>query len=123
MNTSKSGKISAKLIRVVLVVFLFSAVTLPQGSDPRPQDAAKAILAAFDKYQIVGMGAAHGFKDRDDFILSLIRRPASPGKVNDIVVECGYRLYRDSLDRYVAGEDVPPAEMRLVWRNTTQLRT
>jgi hypothetical protein len=59
------------------------------GNDPKPQDAAKAILAAFDKYEVVGMGAAHGNQDLDQFILNLIRDPELAGKINDIVVECG----------------------------------
>jgi|GEM_PF-4390539 len=79
-------------MRLALVSFLFCVVASPQGSDPRPQDATQAILAAFDKYQVVGMPAAHGFKDLDEYILSLIRHPALPTKVNDIVVECGNSL-------------------------------
>jgi hypothetical protein len=35
-------------------------------------------------------------KDEDDFILSLIRNPAFPQKVNDIAVECGNSLYQPS---------------------------
>jgi len=90
------------------------------GSDPKPENATSAILAAFDKYEVVGMGAAHGNKDLDDFILDLVRNPALPGKINDIVVECGNSLYQTILDRYIAGEDVPLDEARQVWRNTTQ---
>jgi len=41
--------------------------------------------------------------------------------VNDIVVECGNALYQPVLDRYVEGGDVPLEQLRLVWRNTTQL--
>jgi len=104
-----------------LISFLFCAVALPQGSDPKPQDATKAILAAFDKYEVVGMQAAHGFKDLDDYILSLIRHPAFPNQVDDIVVECGNSLYQNVLDRFIAGENVPVTEVRQVWRNTTQL--
>jgi hypothetical protein len=66
------------------------------------------------------MPEAHGMKDVDDFILSLIRDPAFPVKVNDIEVECGNSLYQPVLDRYIAGEDVPFTEVRRVWRNTTQ---
>jgi hypothetical protein len=90
------------------------------GAEPTPEPAVTAILAAFDKYQVVGMPEAHGMKDVDDFILSLIRRPAFPEKVNDIVVECGNSLYQPELDRYISGEDVPFTEVRKVWRNTTQ---
>ena len=90
------------------------------GTDPKPQDAIKAILAAFDKYEVVGMGAAHRNKDLDDFILRLIRNRELAGKVNDIVVECGNSLYQPILDQYIAGEDVPLEQARKVWRNTTQ---
>jgi hypothetical protein len=90
------------------------------GSDPKPQDATRAILAAFDKYEVVGMGAAHGNQDLDDFILNLIRNPELPGRISDIVVECGNSLYQPILDRYIAGDDVPLDQARQVWRNTTQ---
>jgi hypothetical protein len=92
----------------------------PKGSDPKPMDAERALLAAFNKYEVVGMGAAHGNKDLDDFILHLIRNPAFPDKVNVIAVECGNSLYQPTLDRYIAGADVPLPEVRQVWRNTTQ---
>jgi len=92
----------------------------PKGSDPKPADATTAILAAFDKYEVVGISAAHGNKDLDDFVLHLVRNPAFATKVNDIVVECGNSFYQPTLDRYIAGDDVPLAEVRRVWRNTTQ---
>lgn len=90
------------------------------GSELTAEPAIPAILAAFDKYEVVAMPEAHGMKDVDDFILSLIRNPAFPEKVNDIEVECGNSLYQPILDRYIAGEDVPFTEVRKVWRNTTQ---
>jgi hypothetical protein len=92
----------------------------PTGSNPTPEPVIPAILAAFDKYEVVGLPAAHGFKDADDFILTLIRNPAFSEKVNDIAVECGNSLYQPVLDRYIAGEDVPFAEARKAWRNTSQ---
>ncbi len=92
----------------------------PTGSEPVPEPAVPAILAAFDKYDVVAMPEDHGLKDLDDFIFALVRNPAFPGKVNDIVIECGNSLYQPVLDRYIAGEDVPLTEARKVWRNTTQ---
>ncbi len=92
----------------------------PGGAEPGPEPAVPAILAAFDKYEVVGMPEAHGQKDLDDFILSLIRNPSFPEKVHDIAVECGNSLYQAELDRYIAGEDVPFTTVRKVWRNTTQ---
>jgi len=93
----------------------------PEGSDPTPQPAQEAVLAAFDRYEVVGMGIlSYANQDFDDFILALIRNRAFPGKVNNIEVECGNSLYQPVLDRYIAGEDVPLAEVQQVWRNTTQ---
>ena len=94
--------------------------TIPKERNPKPEDATRAILAAFDKYEVVGMDAAHGNKDLDDLILHVIRDPAFPGKANDIVVECGNSLYQGVLDRYIAGDDVSLSEVQQVWRNTTQ---
>jgi len=90
-----------------------------RGAEPIPEPAVPAILAAFDKYEVVGMPVAHGLKDVDDFILSLIRTPAFADKANDIVVECGNSLCQPELDRYIAGEDVSFKSVRKVWRNTT----
>jgi hypothetical protein len=92
----------------------------PRGSNPKPGNAESGLLAAFDKYEVVGMGAAHGNKDLDDFIFRLIRNPAFPGKVNAIAVECGNLLYQSTLDRYIAGANVPLLEVLQIWRNTTQ---
>jgi hypothetical protein len=84
----------------------------PAGQIAR--DAQTAVLAAFDRYQVVAGDSPV------EFWLDLIRNPGLPGKVNDIAVECGNSLYQPVLDRYIAGEDVPLAEVRPVWRNTTQ---
>jgi hypothetical protein len=93
----------------------------PPGSDPGPLDARKAVLAAFADHEIVGLGIlSYADQDFDNFILGLIREPAFPATVNDIVVECGNSLYQPVLDRYIAGGDASLAEARLAWRNTTQ---
>ena len=130
-----------RLVIVLSVTTLYSAVVLAQTPSQstlhkqrathvqpltgkehtlKPEDATEAILTAFDKYEVVGMGAAHGNKDLDDFILHLVRDPAFPSKVNDVVVECGNSLYQTILDRYIAGGEVPLSDVRQVWRNTTQ---
>lgn len=87
--------------------------------DVIPEPAIPAILKTFETFEVVGMPAAHGQKDIDDFILSLIRDPRFPASVNDIVVECGNVRYQPILDRYIAGEDVPFTEVQHVWRDTT----
>ncbi|MGA7316608.1 MAG: hypothetical protein WBX22_21870 [Silvibacterium sp.] len=84
-----------------------------------PEPAIPAILKAFETFEVVAMPAAHGEKDIDDFILSLIRDPRFSATVNDIVVECGNVRYQSILDQYIAGENVPFTEVQHVWRDTT----
>jgi hypothetical protein len=88
----------------------------PAGSEPTPEPAIPAILAAFDKYEVVAMPQGHGMQDLNNFIFSLIRTPAFSEKVNDIEFECGNSLYQPILDRYIAGEDVQFTEVQKVWR-------
>src|SRR5580658_3259823 len=114
----------ALLLLMVLIPNLGWAQTQKQanqkGSEPIPEPAIPAILAAFDKYEVVAMPEDHGLKDLDDLIFALVRNPAFPEKVNDVVVECGNPLYQPLLDRYIAGEDVPLIDVRRVWRNADQ---
>jgi hypothetical protein len=115
------------IVRFALIMLLVPMAVLPAASqtkhpkpttsEPTPEPAIPAILAAFDRFEVVAMPEAHGMKDVDDFILALLRDPSFPGKVNDIEVECGNSLYQPLLDRYIAGMDVPFAEVRKVWRN------
>src|SRR6267142_409468 len=94
--------------------------TRPTGSEPVPEPAVPAILAAFDKYEVVAMPQGHGIQDQNDLILSLIRNPAFSEKVNDVEVEFGNSLYQPILDRYIAGENVPFTEVQKVWRKDGQ---
>jgi len=116
-------------IAIFFVVMLFIPVTnraqtqrqtKPLGSEPVPEPAVPAILAAFDKYEVVAMPQGHGMQDLNDFILTLIRNPAFSEKVNDIEVEFGNSLYQPILDRYIAGENVSFTEVQKVWRQDGQ---
>jgi hypothetical protein len=100
-------------------VSAFGGSAADQAATAGPQDATTAILAAFDRYDAVGMNAAHGNEKQDEFILALIRHPTFASKVNDVVVECGNSLYQPILDRYIAGDDVAVADVRQTWRETS----
>jgi hypothetical protein len=91
-----------------------------KSADPVPEAAIAAILSAFDKYEVVAMPQGHGMQDLSSFIFSLIRTPAFSERVNDIEIEFGNSLYQSMLDRYIAGEDVPFAELQKVWRKMGQ---
>jgi len=110
------------LVALLTIIAVLSAngQARSDGAEPVAEPAIPAILAAFDRYDVVGMPAAHGLKDLDDLILMLVRNPAFWKKVNDIEIECGNSLYQDLLDRYTSGGDVPLREVQKVWRNTTQ---
>ena len=41
--------------------------------------------------------------------------------MDDFVVEFGNARYQDTVDRYVSGMRVKPAQLRRVWRDTTQV--
>ena len=116
-----------RTIKYCCAVFLFlmaviplsraqTQLSKPAGAAPTPEPAVPAVLAAFDKYEVVAMPQGHGMQDLNDFILSLIRNPAFSEKVNDIEFECGNSLYQPILDRYIAGEDVQFTEVQKVWR-------
>src|SRR3712207_8541108 len=57
-----------------------------------------------------------------DFVWSVLRHPSFPEKVDALVVEFGNARYQDVIDRYVAGEDVPRAELVRVWRDRKSTR-
>src|SRR5207247_1997711 len=71
--------------------------------------------------QIVALGEIHGGEKEHSLFRALLSDARFPAKVNDIVVEFGNAFYQPLVDRYVHGEDVPLAELRQVWRTTTQL--
>ena len=104
---------------VAAVVCVLAGTTPALASSPegeRPRDGQQALLSAFDRYRVVGlMSPVVG-----SFVFDLISDRGFADKVDDIVVECGNSLYQPILDRYIAGEDVPIAEVRRVWRDTTQ---
>jgi hypothetical protein len=81
---------------------------------------ADAVLAAFRQHQMVAIGEIHGQQEHYDALQALLADPRLPEVVDDIVVEFGNALYQPVMDRFVSGTPVENADLRLVWRNTTQ---
>jgi hypothetical protein len=95
------------------------------SADPgRHRSAAReltnAVLAAFKTHRLVGLGEAHGLQNHHDLLGILLSDPRVPAVVDDIVVEFGNGRYQDVMDRFIAGQPVANADLRPVWRNTTQ---
>jgi hypothetical protein len=87
---------------------------------PAGRTLADTVLAAFRTHRLVGLGEAHQLQNHHDALTLLLTDPRLPEVVDDIVVEFGNALYQDTIDRFSSGHPVDNADLRLVWRNTTQ---
>lgn len=81
---------------------------------------AEAIVAAFEAHRLVALGAADSLQNHYDALGLLLADRRLPGVVDDIIVEWGNPLYQHTIDAFIAGQPVADAELRPVWRNTTQ---
>lgn len=87
------------------------------AGEPHVEDATKAMVEAFRTHSIVMFGETHANKEEYAWLCSLVKDPAFHARVDDIVVEFGNSLYQKSVDRYIAGEDVPLEQVQKAWRN------
>jgi len=87
---------------------------------PRPAELGGVVLDAFTGHRLVGIGELHGLQDHHDALQLLLADPRLPEVADDVVVEFGNARYQDTMDRFVAGQPVADADLRVVWRNTTQ---
>jgi hypothetical protein len=107
-------------VAAFIVVVARSAFAQPPASaQPAvPLDAVAAIADAFKSHSLVALGATHGHRERQDFLLRLAADARFAAVANDIVVEGGSSSYQPLVDRFVSGEDVPPESLRRAWRDT-----
>jgi hypothetical protein len=112
-------------VRVTALLFLAVAPSATAGppplADAEPEDAVRGVAKAFGRYPVVAIGEAHWLRQAGDFYRALVKDPAFQEQVNDIVIEFGTPRHQALLDRYVAGEEVPAADLRRVWRDTTKV--
>jgi hypothetical protein len=84
---------------------------------PRLQNASIAMIRLFDRHDVVMFGEAHDSEQEYRWLCKLVKTPGFSDQVDDIVVEFGNALYQKTVDRYVAGEDVPFDEVQEASRN------
>jgi hypothetical protein len=89
----------------------------PQSAQPKVQGATTAMIEAIGVHQIVMLGEAHGDKQEYEWLCDLVKNRHFFRRVDDIVVEFGNSLYQKSVDRYIAGEDVPLDQVQKAWHN------
>jgi len=105
---------------VLLVTVLSGSVIRAQTPlpEPMPVEPVTALIDALRTHDIVGLNQPHGNQQMQALVLSLVRDPRLPLAVQDIVLEHASARYQDAIDRYVRGEDVPEATLRLAWEDT-----
>jgi hypothetical protein len=92
----------------------------PDHRKPGGRGLADTVLQAFRTHRLVGLGEAHNLQNHHDALTLLLTDPRIPEVVDDIVVEFGNALYQPTIDRFIVGQPVANADLRPVWRNTTQ---
>jgi hypothetical protein len=82
-----------------------------------------ALLALFAETPVVAFGEHHGSAPEHQVLQALVCDPRFADTVDTVVVEFGNPRFQAVLDRYVAGDEVPPGELAAVWQETTQRRS
>jgi hypothetical protein len=85
---------------------------------PRLQNASIAMIRLFNTHDTVMFGEVHDSEQEYQWLSKLVKTPGFSDHVDDIVVEFGNALYQETVDRYVAGENVSFDEVQKAWRNT-----
>jgi len=97
---------------------------LAQGAPPSDTrvsyfvPAADGIFSAFQRFPLVGIQDWDGLAQEEDFYLQLLKDPRFAKQVGNVVVEFGGAAQQTTINRYVAGEDVPYEQLRAVWTDT-----
>lgn len=82
--------------------------------------AVEAVVAAFANHSVVAIGELHGSAAQHAFVRSVVADERLAGLLDVIVVEFGSARHQRTIDRYLAGDEVPADELELVWTDTTQ---
>jgi hypothetical protein len=115
VTTTKELSIRAQAPQVAAA----SKVRLPDESTGI-EGIAQVLVSAFDQADIVALGEAHGRRLDSDLRVAMVRHPDFAKKVRSIVVEFGSTSEQSTLDRYIRGESISPAQLAQVWKTTSQ---
>ena len=121
-----AGLTARTLVKTVhLLVAIGLSLAFGDAQPERPQQASlpaysgiAGIVEAFRTARIVALPDRHQDSMSSQFRIELISQPEFAATVDDIVIEWGNRLYQNTLDRYIAGEEIAEADFRKIWRNT-----
>lgn len=108
-------RITAAWLAALTALVLLSFAAPAQAAEPVASPAVDGVLAAFRTHPLVGLSDEHGLANEGEFYNRLVRDPRFAAEVGNVVVEFAGAAHQDLLDRYLAGEEVPYAELRKVW--------
>jgi hypothetical protein len=83
--------------------------------EPVLVDAHDGLLALFQAAPVVALGEAHWLDQQHRLIQELLLDERLAETVDAVVVEFGNALHQPLIDRYLAGDDVAPRQLRRVW--------
>jgi hypothetical protein len=90
----------------------------PNALPPTVSSATDGIFAAFVHRPIVALADDHGLAQEEDFYAALVRDKRFAEDVGNVVVEFGDAAQQATLDRYLAGDEIPYEDLRRVWSDT-----
>jgi hypothetical protein len=85
---------------------------------PTVVTATVGIFTAFQTHPLVGLGDHHRMAQELDFYAALVHDRRFAKDIGNVVVEFGDAAQQATIDRYVAGQDVPYDQLRKVWADT-----
>ena len=99
------------------LILLTTFASAERKREPKPEPATSSMVDLFRSRDIVMFGEVHDNRQEYEWLCQLVKSPEFAQRVDDIVVEFGNSLYQKSVDRYIAGETVPLAQVEKAWRN------
>ena len=80
-----------------------------------PVAAQDGILTLFQAAPVVALGEAHWLDQQHRLIRKLLLDERFAETVDAVVVEFGNALHQPLIDRYLAGDEIAPSQLRRVW--------
>jgi hypothetical protein len=126
---------SCKFLGLAVLLLVVTNESLIRAQSPQiaarstlqlPDEAAgldgivRTLISVFDRFDLVALGEAHQRRLDSDLRIALVRHPDFAKKVRSIVVEFASTTEQSTLDRYIRGENISPAQLAQVWKTTTQ---
>src|SRR5262245_33175319 len=108
---------------IIFILTISVSVTLRSHAQsavaaPEVNAAIDGVLGLFQQRPVVVLCDDHGLAEEEVFYSLLVRDPRFAATVGNVVVEFDGEAYQGTIDRYVAGEDVPIEELRHVRSET-----